>query len=80
MPGDSTRQATLDGQTIAAKVSEANTASHCEKVMGVENGNRIYCDNTAKYLIDFGGKHKNETMLCCGMHIKQIVPTFDKDG
>lgn len=72
MPGE--RQTTFDGSTLNAKVEEVKTDNHCEKVMGIENGNRIYCDNTAKYFVGVGTKQA----YYCGIHIKNVVSGFKK--
>lgn len=47
------------------EVEEASKENYCKKVMGVSNGSRIFCDNTAKVKISKGN---GEVDYRCGMH------------
>lgn len=56
------RQATFGDVSIR----NAKQRHNCDKVMGVKDGERIYCDNNAKYRIE---RNHSISEYRCGQHV-----------
>lgn len=58
-------------------VREHSGRHSCNKVMGVENGEKIFCGNSAKYFIK---KEIGKNEYRCGIHIKEFKAVMEGEN